>query len=173
MIKNALLYLLLLATVFILFNYGQKIPYDEQSDVYSSIRDIASFVFGVMGIWLAIFSPESFNKIFGKNEISVKLEELAKTRTLILPIVYSLIIIAGTLIVEIFAPILKEVIREHKYVFLLRGFSYSIIGIMGILQLYTIAVALNPGRLMLSSFSSKIKKDDVHRKLFKLTQRKK
>ncbi|WP_211828657.1 hypothetical protein [Kistimonas asteriae] len=173
MIKKIILSLLLLSTIWVLFNYGQKISYSDQKDVYDSIRDIASFVFGVMGIWLAIFSPESFNKIFGKHDISGKIEELAKTRALILPIIYSLIIIASTLVIQIFAPILKEMITTHKYVFWIRGVSYSFLGILGLLQLYTITVALNPGRLMLASFSSRIKKDEVHKKLFKLTQRKK
>ena len=149
MIKRLLLSLLFISILLVLFYYGRKIPYSDQSDVYGSIRDIASFVFGVMGIWLAIFSPDS----------------------LILPIVYSLVIIAGTLLIEIFTPVIKEIVRDHEYVFILRGISYATVGFLGLLQLYTITVALNPGRLMLSSFSSKIKKDEVHGKLFKLTQK--
>ena len=171
MIKRLLLSLLFISILLVLFYYGRKIPYSDQSDVYGSIRDIASFVFGVMGIWLAIFSPDSFNKIYGKHDINSKLEELAKIRTLILPIVYSLVIIAGTLLIEIFTPVIKEIVRDHEYVFILRGISYATVGFLGLLQLYTITVALNPGRLMLSSFSSKIKKDEVHGKLFKLTQK--
>lgn len=134
------------------FLLGRAIPIGEQMPVFEALRETASIIFAVMGIWIAVLFPFALEKLFKRAQASDA--DLKTAQRLLRPMLYSTIVIALVLLIEIAQPILKTLsipATAHPWI---RGFSFSVLGGLAYLQLSSILFSLVPQNLLDKSIST-------------------
>lgn len=139
---------LLLTVAAIGFFFGQRIPFQEQWNIYESLQITASIILGVMGAWAAIIYPGILSRVFESRADGNERRQLAR---LLIPMIYSAGVVAAVLLVGFFAPIIRTIASLVPYVEILRGISYGILGILMLLQLWALIFALAPGDLLMQN----------------------
>ena len=120
------------------YYYGRNIPFIQQWPLFEALRNTAAIIFAVVGAWLAIIYPERLRLSFGQSQSGEKSNK--NINVLLLPAIFSTVILVLLLLIGILAPILKQIpsFLEHTAVF--RGISFLI---LCILTLWQIAIDLN------------------------------
>lgn len=159
----ALVIIFLLAAP-ICFWFGRNIPFSEQWSLYEALRTTSAIVFGVMGAWIAIVFPVAITNIFSKDYKNKK-NEIGKISRLLLPLSISTMILGYILLLGIAAPIFKQFGYFLDHVEIIRGISYSMLGILTLVQLWTLLLALSPGENLLHELVMREDKDEVMNRL--------
>lgn len=124
------------------YKYGMNIPFNEQWPLYESLRNTSAIIFGVMGAWIAILYPISLDSTrCDGQEGSITEKDIKK---LIIPMLYSTLILSGVLIVGFMSPVLSQIDILIKYKSVIRGCSFSFLGILTFAQLWAILLSLMP-----------------------------
>ena len=115
---------------------GQAIPVSEQLPLFDALRETASIVFTVMGIWIAILVPGALNHIFkgttAEGADGVRLQKLKR------PLFYSIIVIAAALVISIANPVLCKVSLSTGAKIWVRGALFAFICILAYLQIISL-----------------------------------
>lgn len=135
----AVLAILLVATAAFL---GRGVPWDAQSDVYSALFQVSAIVFGVMGAWIAIVHPKGLREILGKQ--GQPSNKTLRTKKLLNAMKCATGIVAACLIVQLLAPLSKEVewLRQNKEI--VRSGSMAFVATLVVIQLWTLVLSLLP-----------------------------
>ena len=145
---------------------GCHIPISEQIPLYESLRNTSAIIFGVMGAWIAILYPNALLEIYGKIEIKNSENKSKNIRQLISPMIISTIIVAIVLVVGLIAPVLRSFpfMLQHKE--FLRSLSFSLLGALTFMQLWTLLATLAPSNLIQKSIEFTIKKRKKVKSIF-------
>ncbi len=149
---------------YVCYSFGGGIPFEEQSKLYEALRTTAAIIFGVMGAWIAIVYPTILTRIFDKNTKNKK-EEVRKISRLLKPLAVSTFILATVLIISIAAPIFKQIDWFVAHTEIFRGISFSIVGILTLVQLWTLIASLAPGEHLLFELRKEEDKSKLVEKL--------
>jgi Na+/H+-dicarboxylate symporter len=154
----------------VLFYFGQNIPFEKQWPLYDALRNTASIVFGVMGAWIALIYPEALSELLGrtlKSETTNKAKEIHK---LLLPLIYSTLILIAVLLIGILAPIVQQVSLFIVYSRMIRGISYAFLGMLTVLQLWAVLLTLLPAHVVKQNIDSLQRKQETRQRLLSRTQ---
>jgi hypothetical protein len=164
--KLLLIFLLVLA----LFYFGQNIPFEKQWPLYDSLRSTASIVFGVMGAWIAIIYPEALTELLGRTLKSETTDKSREVRKLISPLIYSTAILVAVLLIGILAPIFKLIPLLVDHTRLIRGISYSFLGVLTVLQIWSVLLTLLPADLVKININRVQNKQENRQRFLSRTQ---
>ncbi len=153
------------------FYYGQNVSYEIQNTLYEGLRNTSAVIFGIMGIWIAVIYPDVLSNIFKKKERGEIELELRKVNRLLYPLLYSTLALIVVLIVTTLAPLLKLIPFFIKNYMLLRGISYSILGVLTLLQIWALILALIPGDVLNRGLARYLNKVKIADKLHSRNQR--
>ncbi|MES9907194.1 MAG: hypothetical protein ABW150_01635 [Candidatus Thiodiazotropha sp.] len=162
--RTAILTLSLLAVGYICYIFGREISFADQWPLYEALRTTASIIFGVMGAWIAIVYPEVLTKIFDKKTENKK-DEIRKIKRLLLPLGISTLILAAILVIGIASPILKQIDFFTARIDIARGISFSSLGILTLVQLWTLIASLAPGEHLLFELYKEESKSSLVKRL--------
>lgn len=145
---------MIISIVFICFYYGKNIKYDDQQKLFDALRNTSSTIFAIMGIWIAVIYPNILTKVSSSNHHNQ--EDIAKIKSLIYPMIYSLFIFSSVLIFQFLAPVIKQISFFQYHYKIIRASSYAFLSILTLLQLWTVLLAILPGEYLLRdlAFSS-------------------
>jgi hypothetical protein len=126
------------------YSYGQAIPMEGQVPIFEGLRDVASIIFGVMGIWISILCPGILEKLFKKRTADLSDDEMRAVYKLFFPLVSSTLIIGVVLGLAVLNPVLKQVpvLLAHREV--CRGISFAMVAILSFIQGWSLLVSLVP-----------------------------
>lgn len=156
--------LIFLSVASVCYIYGRNVPFSEQWSLYEALRTTAAIIFGVMGAWIAIVFPNSLTRIFDKSYENKK-EEVLKIKRLLFPLSVSTAILAFVLLLGVAAPILKQLSLIQQHVEIGRGLSFSLLGILTLIQLWTLIASLAPGESLLFELAKEEDKSQVLKRL--------
>lgn len=133
-----------------MFWIGQDVPYVEQQKLYEMLRNVAGIMFAVFGLWIGLLYPGLRKRVFSRgtatpdvppNGIEAEPED-RQADHLLQPFFVSLAIVLVTVVVDIAGPVVKRIdwLLQHKG--LLRGMSYSLIGVLALAQIFSIFQAM-------------------------------
>lgn len=145
------LFLIFLALPMLLLSFflGKWIPLEEQKTVFESLTSITSNIFTILGIWLALFYPDTISKIFNeKQKTEIKKlyyeEKNEIFKRLSLSLVITTFILILCILTNFIIPIIKNLSFFHPMKYQLRGLFFSYLFGLGILQIFTLLCALLP-----------------------------
>lgn len=151
--------------------FGRCIPMEVQTPIYEGLRDVASIIFGVMGIWISILCPEILEKLFKKRTTDLSDEELKAVDKLFFPLVSSTLIIGVVLALSVLTPVIKQVpvLLAHREV--CRGISFAIVTLLSFLQGWSLLCSLVPADAIKCQLDRHKSRKLLINKLFSSTQR--
>lgn len=162
--RKAIFILVLLFSAYVCYVFGGNIPFSEQWSLFEALRTTSAIIFGVMGAWIAIVFPTALTNIFDK-EFENKKEEVRKISRLLLPLSVSTAILAFVLLLGVVAPIVKQLPLIQGYIGVARGLSFSVLGVLTVVQLWTLLASLAPGESLLFEISKEEDKAKVLKRL--------
>lgn len=127
------------------FQFGQKIPMDDQMDIYDSLKDFASIIFGVMGAWIAIVYPDALGKVFSKNIDHD--QNLNNLKRLFIPMRISTFIVVVCAFIKWFYPLAKNINIFIKYKNFLIAFNFFFLGLLTLSLIFALVLSLLPMEL--------------------------
>lgn len=153
-IKNQLssiIYILLALVIgYFCFTYGKNIPYEVQEKMFDALRNTSATIFTIMGIWIAVIYPDGFSETFSsRSSNSQEKKQIERVRKLLYPMVYSTIIFSSVLIFQFFAPIAEQISFFNNNSEIIRGITYAFLGVLTIVQLWTLFLAIVPAEYLL------------------------
>lgn len=127
------------------FFVGQKIEISSQMGIYKSLRDVSVVIFAILGVWIAVVSPDILQRIYrdGASTESAK-KELNRVKLLSVPMFIAASCFCIIIIVEFLYPALKHVhflVSNKIYV---RIISYLFLYLILIVQAWSLFVAILP-----------------------------
>lgn len=132
----------ILSALFVAYTFGAKITIEKQLEVYSSLKGIATVIFGVMGAWIAIVYPNALKNIFSK---SYSLEQVnSSLKKIFFPMRVATVIVILSLLQEWLAPVLYKVDYLKTNVELVRLISFFVLTILVIFLLWSLLLTLLP-----------------------------
>lgn len=161
----------ILVVVFALSSWrGIAIPLKEQIPLYEGLRNTSGIIFGVMGAWLAILYPVAFQKFTKPGERGLTDDEERQVRRLLHPLIISTIILGSTVLLLFVAPVAKTFALDAEAVWVLRGLSFGLIGVMTVLQIWTVVLTLVPTDFLKRQIDGAAARDKKARSLTARTQ---
>lgn len=148
MIIKLLSSVILLLIIAACYYFGQNVSMREQLPLFDGLRNTSAIIFGVMGAWLAILHPSSLKKIFSKDSSSISVEDRKTISLLLSPIIISTFIISIVLVVPLFVAATKSIPILNENVRMFRGISFSLLGSLTVLQLWTLILTLIPSDIL-------------------------
>lgn len=121
---------------------GQGISWEHQEPVYSALFQVSAIVFGVMGAWIAIVHPKTLGEILSRQ--GQETEQSRRARKLLDAMKWATTIVAASLLVQLFAPLAKEVDILRAYKAFVRGASMAFVALLVVTQLWTLLLSLLP-----------------------------
>jgi hypothetical protein len=166
-IRKVLFFSSLALLAYIFFYFGKNVSYKEQSSLFDNLRTTSGIIFTIMGIWIAVIYPNSLLKVFSQ-EITTEedMQHIEKIYNLIMPMVYSAIIFSVVLIIQMIYPLAKQISFFNSNISTFRGLLYSFIGILNILQIWTLFIALIPGNNLVKELRYFSKTKNYHKKFY-------
>ena len=123
---------------------GMGIPFSDQAPLYEGLRNTAGIIFGVMGAWLAILYPAAFQKFSKPGERGLTTDEEKQVKRLFHPLVCSTVVLALTVLVLFLGPLFRTYRFAIDHADVLRGVSFGVIGVMTVMQIWTVILTLVP-----------------------------
>ena len=119
MLKKILFYVFIIAIVIFCFFPGKMIPISIQIKIIESVRNTASIIFGVIGVWIAILNTDFLLIVYALKENN----NLRNYDNLISPIRYATFTIVYSLLFKVLSPVIYTIpfCINHKNV--IRGIS--------------------------------------------------
>jgi hypothetical protein len=121
---------------------GRGIPWAKQEPIYSSLFQVSAIIFGVMGAWIAILYPKTLGEILGRR--GEETDQSRRARKLLNAMKWSTGIVAACLLVQLFAPLAKEVELLRRFKELIRATSMAFVALLVMAQLWTLLFSLLP-----------------------------
>ena len=143
-VVSILQFIVLLVVAVVFYRYGKAISMSSQMPLYDSLRTTSAIIFAVMGAWMAVIYPGILSKLFTAS-VSMTDEDKDNIERLLSPLIYSSVIIAIVLVSTTIAPLLHQVQYCVANTMVMRGLSYSLLGILTLTQLWTLLLTLIPG----------------------------
>jgi len=135
--------LIVIAVLFFSFIFGRNIPFQDQLPLYESLRTTSAIIFGVMGAWIALICPEMLSSVisvYSKKDD----DKYSRFKLLIRPMRYSTIILMFVLLIIFINPLVRQISFLCDYALQLRGFSFAILGLLTMLQLWSVLLTFIP-----------------------------
>jgi len=135
------------------FVFGRNICFAEQWHAFDGLRQTASIIFGVFGVWLAIvYRDDIVSRLVGvsaKNDDGQKAikkaeEDIDAFECVFNGVIYSSVIIAVILVIGLIAPVIRQVGWFCKYAWIIRACSFYFLMVLTVAQLYVILMSLSP-----------------------------
>ncbi|WPC35149.1 hypothetical protein O4M77_01535 [Acinetobacter sp. YWS30-1] len=152
MTKREFVLLIFLFTL-IAFFLGKWIPFEYQKNIFDSITSTTSIIFAILGIWLALFYPDTISKIFKGDTSSSSTEahekdkdEIFKRLSLSL-VITTFILILCILSNFIIYPI-KNISLFEPIKYLLRSVFFAYLFLLSIAQIYALISTLLPNNFI-------------------------
>ncbi|TCB77398.1 hypothetical protein E0H89_09185 [Acinetobacter sp. ANC 3781] len=147
--------LILLITLFTLiaFFVGKWIPFEDQKNIFENITSTTSIIFAILGIWLALFYPDTISKIFNQEEPSglKKIYENDKNE-IFKRLSLSLVIITFILILCILTNfvifIVKNISIFEPIKYWLRSLFFAYLFLLSIFQIFALICTLLPNSFL-------------------------
>lgn len=152
---------------FSLFVFGMEIAFAKQWPLYEGLRATAAVVFGVMGAWIALLYSQRLAVIYSKDSTNEQRKQaLGEIWRFLQPLTYSTLILVVVLLLPLVHRIMLQIDALMKVKSALRGTSFMVLGLLTILQLWTLLASLVPGlRLHAESRTHSEKTEAIDRKL--------
>lgn len=144
-IKWVLLILTFVIVTTVAFFLGAKVSYSEQAEIYDSLREVATIIFGVMGAWIAIVYPNSLKNIL-KWDIDEDANRSNLTR-LFSPMRYATVIVAISTLFKWLAPAIIKLDWANSHSSELKVISFFVLGIMVFSLLWSLVLSFVPMEL--------------------------
>lgn len=146
------------------FVLGDELRVEDHQKAYDMIRNVAGVMFGVFGLWIGLLYPDLKRKIFKKNNGDEPQRALQTTdneeqaNALLQPFFCSLAILLTSLVIGVSIPLIEHlsILEPHKKV--VKGFSYSFVGLLALVQIWTIWNAMQLTDLLKSSIDRSTKR---------------
>jgi hypothetical protein len=153
-----------------LFYFGQNISFEKQWPLYDALRNTASIVFGVMGAWIALIYPEALSELIGGSLKSKTADKAREVNKLISPLIYSTVVLIAVLLIGILAPIIQQIPVLVSHYRLIRGVSYTFLGMLTILQLWAVLLTLLPAHVVKQNIETLQSKHENRQRLLSRTR---
>lgn len=146
---------------------GAEVSVRIQLELIDVIVSFASFVFAILGLWLAVVFPDVMAGIYKNNSIEEKRGLISKAKRLLLPLCLASMVAASGILIRIAAePIMKFVWLSE--VSLDNSILFAFITISFFTLVVALILALAPGIQMLFDGNDEVKR--VERKRRYLSQ---
>lgn len=156
-IISILQFVILFIVAIVFYSYGKAIPITKQIPLYDSLRTTSAIIFAVMGAWMAVIYPGILSKLFTAS-VSMSDYDKDNIERLLSPLIYSSVIIAIVLVVTTIAPLLQQIQCLVNNTRIMRGLSYSVLGMLTLTQLWTLLLTLIPGDYIKRNIDTKYTK---------------
>jgi hypothetical protein len=123
---------------------GREIAIEAQLPIFDSLRDTASIIFGIMGIWIAVLFPDVLQSLFSAQKSSPAQDKLGTMRRLIAPMLISTIVLIIVMAVHLADPILRLRSWTGNQLEILRATSFATLGLLTFLQFVAVLQTLIP-----------------------------
>ena len=121
--------------------FGREVSFSIQWPLYEALRTTAAIVFGVVGVWIAIVYPATLKRLLNRTTETAQPEDEELTK-LLLPMLYSGLIVAVVLVVGPAAAIARHQPALQAHATLLRGLSFSMLVLLTCAQLWSLLLTL-------------------------------
>lgn len=127
------------------FFVGQKIEISSQIGIYKSLRDVSVVIFAILGVWIAVVSPDILRRIYrdGASTENAK-KELNKVKLLSVPMFIAASCFCVIIIMEFLYPALRTVCFLVSNKIFVRMISYLFLYLILIVQVWSLFVAILP-----------------------------
>jgi len=122
--------------------FGRGVGWQDQERIYQALLQVSAIIFGVMGAWIAILYPKSLGEILRLD--GQESEQSRRARQLLNAMKWATGIVAASLLVQLIAPLAKEVQYLESRKVLLRGISMGFLTFLVLIQLWTLLLSLLP-----------------------------
>lgn len=129
--------------------FGREIPFGQQWPLFEALRNTAAIIFAVVGAWLAIIYPERLRLSFGKKGDGGAAG--GNIGLLLIPAVYSTIILVILLFIGVTVPMLKQIPFLLGHVEICRGISFCVLTALTIWQAAIVIMTIDPADLVKDS----------------------
>lgn len=141
--------LLFLLSMLIAFFFGKWIPFEDQKAILENITSTTSIIFAILGIWLALFYPDTISSIFNENE-KQNLKEIYKNeknlifKKLSLSLIITTFILISCILSNILIFIVKNIDLFKPYKSILRSLMFTYLLTLSLGQIFALLSALLP-----------------------------
>lgn len=151
------------------FLAGAEVPVPSQLKLIDVIVSFASFVFAILGLWLAVVFPEVMAGIYKDNSIEEKKGLISRAKKLLLPLCLASVVAASGIFVKIAAePIMKFTwLREET---IDNSALFAFITVSFLMLIFALILALAPGIQMVFDGSDEVKRAERNKRYFNRTQ---
>ncbi|QJQ03793.1 hypothetical protein C798_27180 [Herbaspirillum rubrisubalbicans Os34] len=129
--------------------FGRGIPFGQQWPLFEALRNTAAIIFAVVGAWLAIIYPERLRLSFGKKAEGGS--SGGNIGLLLVPAVYSTIILVILLFIGITVPMLKQIPYLLEHIEICRGISFAVLTALTIWQAAIVIMTIDPADMVKDS----------------------
>lgn len=155
-----ILFIIFLIVSPILWFFGKDIPFNNQKEIFDSLKNTASIIFAILGAWLAVIYPKDLKLIF-----KIGNQQEIENTFVFKKLIWSLIMITASLVIMIITlPIMmliKNIVFFQEYKLkLLTIFSIYLL-ILTLIQIYTLIATLVPTIKIILDFKNHKEKKEI------------
>lgn len=170
--KKILIFLLLLAAMYIIYNYHSNFyqysihtSFDFHWKQIESLREIASITFGVFGLWLAVVYPGKLTNILRATSSEVREAEFREISYLFYAMILTSFVIFIILIYGYFALFLSGISLSLVFKGYLKAGSLCLLIVLSIAEIVSVFLAISPAFSLLFSFQNARERNDINQKM--------
>jgi uncharacterized protein YacL len=151
------------------FFAGAEVPVRSQLELVDVIVSFSSFVFAILGLWLAVVFPEIMAGIYKKRSSGDKKKLVSRAKRLLLPLCLASMVAASGILVRIAAePIMKFAWLSGETFD--NSILFAFITVSFFILVVSLILALAPGIQMVFDGSDEVKKAERDDRYFKQSQ---
>jgi amino acid permease len=123
---------------------GQSLSFKEHVEAYAMVRNVSGVMFGVFGLWVGLLYPDLRKKIFrsdgqgASDERQDASENERQANSLLQPFFCSLAIFLLSFVAGVAVPLGRHIPLIQSHPMTAKGISYATIGILALVQIWTI-----------------------------------
>lgn len=130
--------------------FGTFMPCGAHEDLNDMIRNVASFVFAVSGLWIGLFCPRALEILSNKVEKNDKRrQELGNVVQIFHPIFISVGLLFATIVHSVSLPVLCSFDLDDGWKFTLKWYGFTFIVCMIFLLIHALYLTCKPGLFLI------------------------
>jgi hypothetical protein len=139
---KSLLATLVLAMLVVGAWLGREVSLSEQWPIFDGLRTTASFVFTVVGIWLALIYPEVRQTLSTWRQGFSR--QAPRVSSLFEPLVDSALIVGVVSLIALLRPLLSRLPVNPEHLPVIRGASFAVLVALTVIQMRALYAAVTP-----------------------------
>lgn len=164
MFKYWLIILIPLVLLFVLWDNSLELNQDSYKEILSTLLNVSSIVFAIIGAWIAIIYPKAISSVFvessnSKDFLSESKVDLHYISGLVEIALISAMVLTNVLLIQFFIPIIKHLNLDLQYIEYLKRTLFFVVSLLTVSQVVSVSGVVVANFEFLRSLKNKNNKD--------------